>query len=242
MNTLAVIGSASLARLPQWHTGARRIVRTPYGQPSAPLLEGEVGGRPVVFLCRHGLNNTIAPQLINYRANIWALHSIGAENIIAVSAVTSINRELENGSLVMPHDLIDYTHGRKSTFFEGQEQAVVHTDFACPYSAELRTTLLEHVGSHGTYVYSEAVYGCTQGPRLATHAEVRRYRNDGVDVLGMTGMPEAVLARELNIGYAHFCGIIGMSCITNNGNGRPDFCQTESHQAIEKIRRLLIDL
>ena len=239
---LAIIGGSGLARLPELTITDRRIVRTPYGLTSSPILFGRLGGLDIVFLSRHGFGHTIAPHEINYRANIWALHSIGAENIIAVSAVTSINCELENGSLVMPHDLIDYTHGRKSTFFEGQEQAVVHTDFACPYSAELRTTLLEHVGSHGTYVYSEAVYGCTQGPRLATHAEVRRYRNDGVDVLSMTGMPEAVLARELNIGYAHFCGIIGMSCITNNGNGRPDFCQTESHQAIEKIRRLLIDL
>ncbi|MCP1660408.1 S-methyl-5'-thioinosine phosphorylase [Neisseria perflava] len=236
---LAIIGGSGFTRLPELHITDRRIVRTPYGLTSSPILSGKLGSHEIVFLARHGFGHTVAPHEINYRANIWALHAIGAENIIAVSSVTAINEALENGGLVMPHDLIDYTFGRHATFFEGQEKPVVHTDFLEPYSAELRRNLLRHAQSYDTPVYDRAVYGCLQGPRWPTRAEIRRYRNDGVDVLGMTGMPEAILARELGMAYAHFCGIVGMRCI---GEGSETVCATESGLTIAKIRQLLVDL
>ena len=236
---LAIIGGSGFTRLPELHITDRRIVRTPYGLTSSPLLSGTLGSLDIVFLARHGFGHTVAPHEINYRANIWALHSVVVEDIIAVSSVTAVNETFENSALVMPHDLIDYTCGRKNTFFEGQEQAVVHTDFLEPYSATLRSNLLNHIRSHQVPVYERAVYGCLQGPRWPTRAEIRRFRNDGVDVLGMTGMPEAILARELDMNYAHFCGIVGMRCI---GEGNEIVCSIEADQTIETIRRLLVDL
>lgn len=237
---LAVIGGSGFTKLPELHITDRRIVRTPYGLTSSPLLFGKLGSHDIVFLARHGFAHTIAPHEVNYRANIWALHSIGAQDIIAVSSVISINAGLESGGLVMPHDLIDYTHGRHATFFEGQQKPVVHTDFFEPYAGGLRATMIAHAHAHNTPVYRKAVYGCLQGPRWPTRAELKRCLNDGVDVLGMTGMPEAILARELGLDYAHFCGIVGMSCI---GEGQTESgCIIESNRAIEKIQRLLVDL
>ncbi|QEY23214.1 S-methyl-5'-thioinosine phosphorylase [Neisseria animalis] len=236
---LAIIGGSGLTRLPELHITQRRIVRTPYGITSSPIVSGRLGSHEIVFLARHGFGHTIAPHEINYRANIWALHSIGVQDIISVSAVISLNSSLANGSLVLPHDLIDYTHSRSATFFEGQEQPVTHTDFLTPYSETLRHALLQHAEKQQTPICDHAVYGCLQGPRWPTHAEICRYRNDGTDILGMTGMPEAVLARELNINYAHLCGIIGMRCLTGNNQTA---CQADNEQTIHTIRRLLADL
>ena len=235
---LAVIGGSSFTQLPELHITHRRIVRTPYGLTSSPLLSGRLGSHDLVFLARHGFAYTVAPHEINYRANMWALQSVGVREIISVSSVISINDQLQIGSLIVPDDLIDYTAGRSATFFEGQEQPIVNTDFFYPYSNSLRDKILAHAQQHQAFVYSRAVYGCLQGPRWPTRAEIRRYRQDGVDVLGMTGMPEAILARELNMEYAHFCGIVGMSCAGMDQKT----CVIESTQAIEKIRQLLVDL
>ncbi|MBF0803465.1 MULTISPECIES: S-methyl-5'-thioinosine phosphorylase [unclassified Neisseria] len=236
---IAVIGGSGLTRLPELNITQRRIVRTPYGLTSSPLLLGTLGSRSIVFLARHGLNHSLAPHEINYRANIWALHSIEAEAVVSVSSVAALNDACEPGSLVVPDDLVDYTFGRRSTFFEGRENEVVHTDFSEPYDHALRQALLEHARSHQTPVHARAVYGCLQGPRMPTRAEVRRYRNDGIDIIGMTGMPEAVLARELGLPYAHLCGVTGTACINS---GRETACNLSGARAIEKIRRLLVDL
>ena len=127
---IAVIGGSGLTRLPELHINQRRIVRTPYGLTSSPLLFGRLGGSEIVFLARHGLSHSLAPHEINYRANIWALHSVGVENIISIASVAALDETFEPGSLVVPNDLIDYTFGRSGTFFEGQSQEVVHTDFS----------------------------------------------------------------------------------------------------------------
>ncbi|MDO4906192.1 S-methyl-5'-thioinosine phosphorylase [Neisseria sp.] len=238
---IAVIGGSGLTRLPELSITQRRIVRTPYGLTSSPLLFGTLGSRSIVFLARHGLNHSLAPHEINYRANIWALHSIEAEAVVSVSSVAALNDACEPGSLVVPDDLVDYTFGRRSTFFEGRNQEVVHTDFSEPYDNNLRQALLDHAAVHNTPVYSRAVYGCLQGPRLPTRAEARRYRNDGIDIIGMTGMPEAVLARELGLPYAHLCGVTGIGCISHNPKLAAS-CDSNSRKAIEKIRRLLVDL
>ncbi|STZ76048.1 S-methyl-5'-thioinosine phosphorylase [Bergeriella denitrificans] len=235
---LAIIGGSGLTRLPELHLSGRRIVRTPYGLTSSPVLTGRLGRQDIVFLARHGFGHTVAPHEINYRANIWALHTLGATDIIAVSSVVSINDDLSNGVLVMPHDLIDYTYGRQATFSEGGHEPVKHLDFLTPYAETLRSQLLQHAQSRNTPLYGEAVYGCLQGPRWPTLAEVRRYRNDGVDILGMTGMPEAVLAYELGMNYAHLCGIVGMRCLSSQAQA----CQSDAAATIETIRRLLVDL
>ena len=238
---IAVIGGSGLTRLPELHINQRRIVRTPYGLTSSPLLFGRLGGSEIVFLARHGLSHSLAPHEINYRANIWALHSVGVENIISIASVAALDETFEPVSLVVPNDLIDYTFGRSGTFFEGQSQEVVHTDFSYPYDNGLRKAVLEHAAAHGTPVYDKAVYACIQGPRLPTRAEVRRYLQDGADIVGMTGMPEAVLARELELPYMHLCGVTGMACVSADGGGS-EACGVDTRSAIEKIRRLLVDL
>lgn len=235
---LAIIGGSGLARLPELHITGRQIIRTPYGLPSSPVISGRLGSQEILFIARHGLNHTFAPHEINYRANIWALHSLGVEGIISVSAVSTLNG-LAVGALVLPHDLIDYTSHRGHTFFEGPESEVIHTDFAEPYDPVLRRKLLDHARTRDTEICDRAVYGCLQGPRLPTLAETRRYRQDGVDILGMTGMPEAVLAAEFGIPYTHLCGVIGKAgCKISS----PDYRNPAPHSAILNIRRLLTDM
>ena len=237
---IAVIGGSGLARLPELKISERRIVRTPYGLPSSPLLFGKLGNHDIVFLARHGFNHSLAPHEVNYQANIWALKSVGAEGIISVASVAALSGDMPIGSLVVPHDLIDYTH-RKSTFFEGQSQPVVHIDFSYPYSKNLRNEILAHAKKHDAIVIDQAVYACIEGPRWPTKAELRRYHTDGADIIGMSGMPEAVLARELDLPYMHLCGIIGIACISHSDH-LADPCKRESNQAIAQIRRLLVDL
>lgn len=241
---IAIIGGSGLTRLPELNIIHRQIVRTPYGLPSSPLLMGNLGSQNIVFLARHGINHTLAPHEINYRANIWALQSVGVGNIVSISSVSSANRDLALGSLVVPHDLIDYTFNREATFSGGQSQPVMHIDFSPPYDRELRLRLLQHAASHNTPVSRRAVYGCLQGPRMPTVAEVRRYCNDGVDIIGMTGMPEAVLARELNMAYVHLCAVTGTAATNDNGSPEqsPEFRSLQAEKAIQKIRQLLVDL
>lgn len=233
---LAVIGGSGLTHIPELEITGRRIVRTPYGLPSAPLLFGRVSGREILFLARHGLNHSLAPHEINYRANIWALREAGAEEIVAVSAAVSLDDTLPAGALVLPHDLIDYTCGRAATFFGRDGREVVRTDFTEPYDPRLRQALLDHAAERATPLLPQAVYACIQGPRSPTRAEARRLRQDGADIYGMTGMPEAVLAREARLPYACLCGIVAAAC-------DPDPQQRERHSrdTIARIRRLLAD-
>ncbi len=234
----AVIGGSGLTRIPELEITHREIIRTPYGLPSAPVLRGTLGAQQILFLARHGLAHTLAPHEINYRANIYALKEAGAQGIIAISAVTALNENFEAGSLVLPDDLIDYTADRADTFFEGSHSSVRHIDFNEPYDHALRTVLLALGQKHNTKIHRRAVYGCLQGPRTPTRAEMRRFARDGVDVFGMTGMPEAVLARELGIPYAHLCGVIHCAGADGQSAQQRDI---QSHSAIDNIRRLLTD-
>lgn len=202
---LAIIGGSGLARLAELHDTRREIVRTPYGDPSCALTLGRIGAHPVVFLARHGYGHTIAPHEINYRANLWALREVGAGSVLAVATVGGIRADCDPGMLVLPDQIIDYTSGRRHTFFDGADQQVTHIDFTAPYDAALRVRLLEAAQRAGEAVIDGAVYGCTQGPRLETAAEIVRLERDGCDLVGMTGMPEAALAREAGLPYAALC-------------------------------------
>jgi 5'-methylthioinosine phosphorylase len=199
---LAIIGGSGLARLATIEDPHRRVVRTPYGEPSGALTFGRLCGREVVFLPRHGHGHTIAPHEVNYRANIWALREEKVTAIVSVASVGGIHADFAPGVLAVPHQIIDYTHGRRGTFFEGPDQPVTHVDFTEPYCPTLRSKLLAAAAAAGEPVLDHGVYAVTQGPRLETAAEIDRLERDGAHIVGMTGMPEAVLARELGLSYA----------------------------------------
>lgn len=199
---LAIIGGTGLTTLANLNITRRLVVRTPYGDPSGALTFGEINGNEVVFLARHGYGHTIAPHEINYRANIWALAQQGLSGIVSVASVGGIRSDLAPGTLIVPSQVIDYTWGRKHTYFEGSDKPVVHIDFTLPFTQSLREIILAASQSLSEKVLDGGVYACTQGPRLETAAEILRLEDDGADMVGMTGMPEACLARELNIPYA----------------------------------------
>jgi 5'-methylthioadenosine phosphorylase len=199
---LAIIGGSGLSKLGNMEVTRRKVVRTPYGEPSGALTFGRIGKCDVVFLARHGYGHTIAPHQVNYRANVWALKESGAAEVVSVASVGSIRKDLWPGVLVLPHQIIDYTWGRASTYFEGVGVAVNHIDFTEPYSSHVRARLLSAAASCGERIMEQAVYAATQGPRLETAAEITRLERDGADIVGMTGMPEAALAREIGLEYA----------------------------------------
>ena len=199
---LAIIGGSGLSKLGNMEVTRRKVVRTPYGEPSGALAFGRIGARDVMFLARHGYGHTIAPHQVNYRANLWALKESGAPEVVSVASVGSIRKDLWPGVLVLPHQIIDYTWGRPSTYFEGGGVAVNHIDFTEPYSSSVRAKVLSAAERCGERITEHGVYAATQGPRLETAAEVTRLERDGADVVGMTGMPEAALAREISLEYA----------------------------------------
>ena len=217
---LGVIGGTGLGVLADLQNVRRQIVRTPYGEPSGPLTFGEIAGRQVVFLPRHGNGHTLAPHMINYRANIWALHAQGVSDIVAIATVGGIAANLGPGQIVVPNQLIDYTHSRKNTYFDGLSdngmQQVKHIDFTEPYDRDLRALCLKAAALAGQNPIDGGVYAAVQGPRLETAAEINRLDKDGATLVGMTGMPEAALARELEMRYAAICPV------ANHAAGRGD--------------------
>jgi 5'-methylthioadenosine phosphorylase len=199
---LGIIGGSGTSALAVLEGSRRQIIRTPYGEPSGVLTFGRLRDREVVFLARHGYGHTIPPHAVNYRANIWALASQGVRAIVSIASVGGIRADLEPGVLVVPAQIIDYTHGRHATFFDGADGTVRHIDFTEPYTPWLRTALLQAGRSAQQPVIDGGVYAVMQGPRLETAAEIDRLERDGADMVGMTGMPEAALAREAAVDYA----------------------------------------
>jgi len=207
MSKLAIIGGTGLSKMVGLVDVHKRVVKTPYGEPSSALTFGKLNGIEIVFMARHGYGHTIPPHRINYRANIWALKEVGVTDIIAVAAVGGINRTMEPGSVVMPDQLIDYTWGRPSTYFEDDLEQVTHIDFTYPYTKDLRQKIAHAIEQANLPLLDKATYACTQGPRLESAAEIIKLKRDGCDLVGMTGMPEAALARELKLNYA-CCAIV----------------------------------
>jgi len=208
MPLLGIIGGSGLNRIAELEDVRREPVSTPYGEPSAALTFGRLRGMEIVFLARHGDGHVIAPHRINYRANIRALHDCGVRDVVAVATVGGILEDLRPGALVVPDQIIDYTHGRASTFFDGVDQPLDHVDFTQPFCEDMRGRLLRAGASAGEDLRDGAVYGATQGPRLETAAEIRRLARDGAGVVGMTGMPEAVLAREIGLCYGMLAVVV----------------------------------
>lgn len=211
---LAIIGGTGLSQLANLKMVRREVVRTPYGDPSGALTFGTIHGHEVVFLARHGYGHTIPPHCVNYRANIWALHSAKVRDVVSLASVGGIRADLGPGALAVPSQIIDYTWGRDSTFFSGTDSSVVHVDFTHPYCDSLRTRLLAAARRAGEPILDGGTYAATQGPRLETAAEITRLERDGADLVGMTGMPEAALARELGLCYA------ALAIVVNHAAGR----------------------
>jgi 5'-methylthioadenosine phosphorylase len=226
---LAIIGGSGLTQLASLDVSRREVVRTPYGEPSGTLTFGRLRHCPVVFIARHGYGHTIPPHRVNYRANLWALKSVGADRVISVASVGGIRADLGPGTLVVPHQIIDYTWGRKTTFHEDIDKPVVHIDFTEPYDSELRSQVLAAARAAGEAVVDGAVYAATQGPRLETAAEIDRLERDGADIVGMTGMPEAALAREAELRYA------AIAAVANYAAGRADSAHAIHFESIEAV-------
>ncbi len=205
---LAIIGGTGLTQLTNLKIAHRQVMRTPFGEPSGPLTFGMLNQYEVIFIARHGYGHTIPPHQVNYRANLWALHDQGAKRVIAVASVGAIRADLAPGMLVVPHQIIDYTHGRDFTFFDGKDQSVTHIDFTQPYSEKMRQHILASARLAKEACLDGGVYAATQGPRLDTAAEINRLERDGADMVGMTGMPEAALAKELGLDYATLAVVV----------------------------------
>lgn len=230
MTKLAIIGGTGLTSIDVLQIAKYEIVDTPYGVPSAPLVTGELAGNEIIFLARHGSDHTIPPHKIDYRANIWALKSIGVTDIIGVAAVGGIQKDIPPKKIIIPNQIIDYTHDRKHTYFEDNLSEVTHIDFTHPYCEELRKMLLQASKDCDVDVYDGGVYGVTQGPRLETAAEIHRMEQDGCDIVGMTGMPEASLAKELGLNYA--CCALAVNWAA--GKSGAEITMQKINQAIEK--------
>lgn len=226
---LGIIGGSGLTELANLDVTKREVVRSAWGDASGPLSFGRICHQDVVFLPRHGHGHTIPPHLVNYRANIDALRNVGVKWIVSVASVGGIRADLGPGALVVPDQLIDYTWGRDGTFQNGYQEQVVHVDFTHPYDDGVRKAILLAAKEQGEVIHDGGVYGATQGPRLETAAEINRLERDGAAVVGMTGMPEAALAREAEIPYAALC------VVANWAAGRGDSAVEIRFEHIEAV-------
>ena len=242
--TLAVIGGSGLSKLASLEITQRKVVRTPYGEPSGALTFGSIRGHGMVFLARHGYGHTISPHEVNYRANLWALKEENVSGVVSVASVGGIRRDVAPGTLLVPDQIIDYTWGRRSTFFEGAGAPVTHIDFTEPYTQSLRQRILAAARACGESMLDGGTYAASQGPRLESAAEIDRFERDGADVVGMTGMPEAALAREIGLEYA------AIAVVANYAAGRGDSeravpldrIEAVLDEAMGRVRRIIVRL
>jgi 5'-deoxy-5'-methylthioadenosine phosphorylase len=241
---LGIIGGSLVTKLANLDVTRRLVVRTPYGEPSAALTFGRIRGREVVFLARHGYGNTIPPHEVNYCANIWALHAQQVKDVVAIAAVGGIRGDLGPGTLAVPDQIIDYTHGRQSTYFSRTDHSVKHIDFTLPYCEAMRQRLIKAAQVAGEAVADRATYAATQGPRLETAAEINRLERDGADIVGMTGMPEAALAREVGLCYAALAVIVNPAAGRGTSQLAIRFADINevSQRAMERVRTILEQL
>lgn len=236
---LGIIAGTGFAELPGFKRRELRPVDTRWGEPSAPLQVGRLGDREVLFLARHGIPHHIPPHRVNYRANIQALVDAGVGDVLAIAAVGGIASFAPPAAVVIPDQVIDYSWGRASTFFEDDLDTVTHIDFTLPFDDRVRDNIVWAARAAGIEFHDGGVYGCTQGPRLETAAEIRRLSRDGCDLVGMTAMPEAALAREAGLAYASVNVVANWAA----GLGSHEITMDEIHAALKagmgQVERLL---
>ncbi|MCF7989713.1 MAG: S-methyl-5'-thioinosine phosphorylase [Thiohalocapsa sp.] len=243
MGQMAIIGGSGFAAaLPELEVDAHKAVQTAYGTPSAALVQGRLADRSVVFLARHGDGHRLPPHKVNYRANIQALSDAGVDRIIALAAVGGISDGFGPLALCVPDQIVDYTHGRESSFHDGGDDGgeVVHIDFSYPFSASLRGLLLDAGRAADIPVTDGATYAVTQGPRLETAAEINRLERDGCDIVGMTLMPEAALARERGIAYGCLAFVVNWAAGKGEGEIGMDEIRENLDRCQTQVRRLLV--
>ena len=238
MTTLAIIGGTGLNQIEGLEITSTRIIETPYGYPSSDYIFANVNDTEIVFLARHGTPHIIPPHKINYRANIWGLKECGVTDIIAIAAVGGISSKMSPAHIALPDQIIDYSYGREHTFFAENLEAVTHIDFSQPYSHQLRADLIQASKKAQISFSSTGTYGCTQGPRLESSAEIKRMERDGCDLVGMTGMPEAALAKELNIRYATIAVIANWAA----GKSENEITMTEIELHLKKGMTHVLEL
>jgi len=235
---VAVIGGTGMNQWPGLEIKSKLAVETPYGSPSAPLLVGRIQGVPAIFLARHGEGHKIPPHAINYRANMFALHQAGVRSVVAIAAVGGIAPWLPPGGLASPVDLIDYTHGRAHTYSDGAGDALQHVEFTEPYAERVRRELLHSALGQRIDIADGGVMAVTQGPRLETTAEIRRFKREGCDMVGMTGMPEAALARELGLDYACLAFCVNWAAGLGSGDIHAEI-EASIAEGMTKVQRIL---
>ena len=199
---LAIIGGSLLGELQDLTGVTEERIKTPFGQSSDTFVSGTIDDVEVVYFNRHGYSHHLAPHQINYRANMFVLKTLEVTDVIAVTAVGGITEKMSPMTWVVPDQIIDYSYGRMQTYNDGNDNEVKHIDFSYPFEQSLRQKLQKAVEMEAIDCITQATYGVTQGPRLETVAEIKRMHNDGCDIVGMTAMPEAALARELDMNYA----------------------------------------
>jgi 5'-methylthioinosine phosphorylase len=247
----AVIGGSGLYNLgDDFVEGSKNFVNTPYGATSAEIIRGTWQNQPVVFMARHGELHKIPPHQINYRANLYALKQQGVTHVIAVNAVGGISANYGPKTIVLPDQIIDYSWGRAHSFCDADSGAIdndeiQHIDFTYPYSSSLRALIVESGTEAGIKYQSSGVYGCTNGPRLETKAEITRMSRDGCDIIGMTGMPEAALARELGIEYASIALVVNWCAGVNETENTSSKITMEEimkvlEQGLQPVKRLIL--
>jgi 5'-methylthioadenosine phosphorylase len=232
---IAIIGGTGFEDLLE---KARQIrLGTPYGVPPS-LHIGKISGKNVIFLPRHGPDHSVPPHKINYRANIYALYELGVQRILATNAVGAINLNFKPSDIVIPHDFVDFTKRSSATFYD--EAPVTHIDVSQPYCPEIRKLLIETTKKLGFHVWDKAIIVCTEGPRYETPAEIKMFRCLGCDVVGMTGIPESVLARELEMCYASICYVSNMAAGVQKRLTALDVSKI-SKSVIPKIEQILVE-
>lgn len=235
----AIIGGSGLTELKGLEFSHREVTRTPWGEPSGALCFGKLSGSDVVFLTRHGPGHTIPPHKVNYRANLYALKQAGTTHVIAVNAVGGISEDLEPLDLVLPDQIIDYTYSRAQTFFDSEHEPVIHTDFTRPYCDPAREAIADAAREHAIALVERGTYAATQGPRFETAAEIDRLERDGATIVGMTGMPEAALARELELCYAMIAVVANAAAGRGDGEISVDEITQNLEAGIDRARRLI---
>ena len=239
MTKIAIIGGTGLTSIKGFKETGKTVISTPFGEASAPLIQGDLYGQEVFFIARHGTEHTIPPHKINYRANIWLLKNAGVEKVISVNAVGGIRSDMQPSVLIIPDQIIDYTTSRINTFFEEELSDVIHIDFTQPFCEELRQLIINVARTKNIEVIPEGAYAATEGPRLETAAEVNRLERDGCHLIGMTCMPEAALACEQELCYASISVVANLAAGRGTEDLNMDMIEKNLNVGLERVHQLI---